>query len=73
MTIYTTTTCPHCRVLKKYCDANNIAFIEKNTDTDEEALADIIGEGFSSVPVVKFSGRYMLIHSVEEFKEFIGK
>lgn len=70
MTIFTTTACPHCKVIKTYCKEHNISFIEKNTDTDEDAFADIVGEGFQSVPVIKYRDKYKLIHSVEEFLAF---
>ncbi len=72
MTIFTTTACPHCKIIKNYCKDKGIAFTEKNTDTDEDAFADIVGEGFQSVPVVKYKGKYKLVHSVDEFKSFIG-
>lgn len=71
MTIFTTTSCPHCKVLKKYCVDHDISYIEKNTDVDNEAMAELVAQDIWSVPTVKYQGKYKLIHDVEEFKEFI--
>jgi len=72
MIIFTTTACPHCKNIKNFCNERGITFTEKNTDTDEDAFADIVGEGFRSVPVIKYKGKYELVHSIDEFKSFIG-
>lgn len=69
--IFTTTNCPHCKVLKKYCHSKEISFIEKNTDNNEEAMAELVAKDIWSVPTVKYKGEYKIITSVEEFKEFI--
>lgn len=71
MTIFTTTNCPHCKVLKKYCNENDIIYIEKNTDNDEEAMAELVAQDIWSVPTIKYNGEYKLITSVSEFKEFL--
>jgi glutaredoxin len=67
--LYTTTSCPHCKVLKKYMIEHDIAYIEKNTEEDDFALAEILAEGISSVPVIKIKDKFTLIHDVIEFKE----
>lgn len=50
--IYSTTTCPYCKMLKDYLTSHNIAFQEKLVDVDEtyrdEMLA--ISGGFLGVP-----------------------
>jgi glutaredoxin 3 len=52
VTIYSTTTCPYCKMLKDYLGANNIAFTEKMVDQDElvrDEMAKVSG-GFLGVP-----------------------
>jgi glutaredoxin len=40
--IYTLSTCPHCREAKEYLKQNNIPFIDREIDTDEEHMATLI-------------------------------
>lgn len=52
ITIYSTTTCPYCKMLKDYLKGKNIAFTEKLVDMDEGAqkeMAEVSG-GFLGVP-----------------------
>lgn len=50
--IYTTTTCPYCKMLKDYLEENNISFEEKMVDIDEEARDQMVKDsgGFMGVP-----------------------
>lgn len=52
ITIYSTTTCAYCHVLTNWLDKENIAYIKKNTDEDDSALAEFmsINEGNLGVP-----------------------
>lgn len=40
--IYTLSTCPHCMEAKEYLKENNIPFIDREVDTDEEHMATLI-------------------------------
>ena len=59
--IYSTTTCPYCKMLKDYCVSKNLQFEEKLVDTDpkiEEEMMAVSG-GFMGVPfslIVKDDG-----------------
>lgn len=61
ITVYSTTTCPYCQMLKTFLREKNIAFTEKMVDTDEAArneMASVSG-GFLGVPftlIVKDDG-----------------
>ena len=50
--IYSTTTCPYCKMLKDYFAANKLTFSEKFVDTDEAAKEEMMREsgGFLGVP-----------------------
>ena len=66
--LFTMTTCPHCKALKKYLIAHDINFVEVNTDEDENGQAELIAENIWSVPVIKYDNKYTVIHSIDEFK-----
>ena len=59
--VYTTTTCPYCKMLKDYLSEKNISFTEKLVDQDDLAREEMAGAsgGFLGVPfsvVVKEDG-----------------
>lgn len=66
--LFTMTTCPHCKVLKKYLISNDIDFIEINTDEDENGQAELIAENIWSVPTIKYDEKYFVISSIDDFK-----
>ncbi len=52
VTVYSTTTCPYCKMLKNYLDEKKVEYKEKLVDQDEAArneMAEISG-GFLGVP-----------------------
>lgn len=54
VTVYSTTTCPYCKMLKEYLSEKNIPYIEKMVDFDEAARNEMMNEsgGFLGVPFV---------------------
>jgi glutaredoxin len=40
--IYTLSTCPHCREAKEYFSQHNIPFINREVDTDDQHMADLM-------------------------------
>lgn len=52
VTIYTTTTCPFCKMLKDYLEKNNVSFEEKMVDQDDAAREEMMqkSEGYLGVP-----------------------
>jgi len=61
ITIYSTTTCPYCKMLKSYLDGKEIKYKEKLVDQDDAAREEMvnISGGFMGVPytVVKKDGK----------------
>lgn len=52
VTVYSTTTCPYCKMLKSYLEEKGVEYTEKLVDQDDEArdkMAEISG-GFLGVP-----------------------
>lgn len=61
VTVYSTTTCPYCKMLKKYLEEKGVKYSEKLVDQDDEAREAMLKEskGFLGVPftvVVKDDG-----------------
>ena len=61
VTIYSTTTCPYCKMLKDYLSEKGVAFTEKMVDQDEVAQSTMMEDsgGFLGVPftvIVKDDG-----------------
>jgi len=54
ITVYSTTTCPYCKMLKDYLSEKGFAFEEKLIDTDERIRLEMekISGGFLGVPFV---------------------
>jgi len=52
VTVYSTTTCPYCNMLKNYLKENGVAFSEKLVDQDDAAREEMMKEskGFLGVP-----------------------
>ncbi len=52
VTVYSTTTCPYCKMLKDYLKEKNISFVEKLVDQDEAARDEmaVASGGFLGVP-----------------------
>lgn len=52
ITIYSTTTCPYCKMLKEYLKEKGISFTEKIVDQDDAARDEMvkISGGFMGVP-----------------------
>lgn len=61
ITIYSTTTCPYCKMLKDYLISKSIPFVGKMVDTDDAAREEMmaVSGGFLGVPfsvIVKDDG-----------------
>jgi glutaredoxin 3 len=61
ITVYSTTTCPYCKLLKDYLTGKGLTFVEKLVDQDDSAKEEMAKEsnGFFGVPftlVVKEDG-----------------
>lgn len=79
ITIYSTTTCPYCKMLKDFLGEKNIAFTEKLVDQDDAAREEMMKEsgGFLGVPysiIVKEDGTKEKIVGFDKgkFNEVLG-
>lgn len=52
VTVYTSNTCPYCTMAKDYLKEKEVAFEEKNVQTDKEARQELMAMGYTGVPVI---------------------
>lgn len=54
VTVFTTTTCPYCKLLKEFLEKKSVSFEEKIVDTDDAAKEEMlsVSNGFLGVPFV---------------------
>lgn len=52
VTVYTSNTCPYCTMAKDYLKEREVAFEEKNVQTDKEARNELMAMGYTGVPVI---------------------
>lgn len=61
VTIYSTPTCPYCRLEKDFFKENKIAFVEVNVAEDTQAAQEMIMKsGQSGVPVTLVDGKVVV-------------
>lgn len=62
VTVYSTTTCPYCKMLKDFLSQKSIDYTERLVDQDEVAKVEMVSEsgGFLGVPftvIIKDDGK----------------
>jgi glutaredoxin-like YruB-family protein len=68
--IYTTTTCPFCKMAKDFFKENNIEYIEKDVTTDEAALKEMVEKsGQMGVPVIDIDNQIIVGFDEEAIRD----
>lgn len=52
VTVFTSSTCPHCKTAKDYLKEKGVEFEERNVQNDPEARKELIQKGYMGVPVI---------------------
>lgn len=61
ITVYVTSTCPYCDMMKNYLNENNLTFKEVNVQNDPIAAERLVNEtGQMGVPQTKINGEWVL-------------
>ncbi|CQR47926.1 Glutaredoxin-like protein NrdH [Paraliobacillus sp. PM-2] len=61
MTVYTTTSCPYCVMLKNYLSEQNISFNEINMEEKPEAMRYVVeSTGQMGVPQSEVNGKWII-------------
>ncbi len=59
--VYSTPTCPYCKMAKSFLDANNIPYQDLNVAEDKVAREEMISKsGAMAVPVVEIDGETLV-------------
>ncbi|WOV87806.1 glutaredoxin family protein [Sporosarcina oncorhynchi] len=59
-TVYTTTTCPYCTMMKDYLDEQKIAYREVNVQEDRQAAQELVDRtGQMGVPQTELNGNWI--------------
>ncbi|MCM8771567.1 MAG: glutathione S-transferase N-terminal domain-containing protein [Candidatus Omnitrophica bacterium] len=71
--VYSTKTCPYCRLVKEFLRQNNIDFIDYDVGEDREKLEEMIKKtGQMGVPVIDIEGDIIIGFDKEKIKEILG-
>lgn len=73
VTIYTTATCPYCKMAKEYMQEKGVEFTEIDVSTDQEAAAKMVEKsGQMGVPVIEVDGKIIVGFDKKELKNALG-
>jgi glutaredoxin-like YruB-family protein len=71
--IYSTTTCPYCKMAKQYMKDKNVAFTEINVQEDPTKAEEMIQKsGQMGVPVMDIDGKIIVGFDQPALKEALG-
>jgi len=71
--IYTTPTCPYCKMAKKFLDDNSIKYHEFNVVEDKAARDEMAGKCKSlGVPTICFDSEVLVGFNEAELREKLG-
>ena len=72
ITVYTSTSCHYCHILKDYLDEKNVSFEEKNIDTDPQARTFLIKNRIMGVPAMYVGDTQIIGFDKEKIDEVLG-
>ncbi len=68
--IYTTPTCPFCKMVKRFLDDNSIKYEEKDISIDKDAQGEVIEKADKMVaPVVDIDGDIIIGYDENEMRK----
>jgi glutaredoxin 3 len=71
--VYSTPTCPYCRLAKDYLNEKGIEFADYNVATDLEARNVMVQKsGQLGVPVIEVDGQVIVGFNKQKLEELIG-
>ena len=71
--VYSTSTCPYCKMTKKFLDDNGIGYQDLNVGEDKAALDEMITKsGQMSVPVIDIDGELVVGFDQTQLKQKLG-
>ena len=71
--IYSTPTCPYCKMVKQFLLENNIAFEEMDVSQNQSATQEMIAQSKQmGVPVLDIEGTIVVGFDRKKIKELLG-
>ena len=71
--VYSTKTCPYCKMAMQYFDENNVAYTEIDVSNDEKAAEEMVKKsGQLGVPVIDIDGKVIVGFDKEELARSLG-
>lgn len=72
ITVYTTTQCPYCTMLKRFLSEDNIPFKEVNGENNPEQMEKVVKQtGQMGVPQTEIDGQWVIGFDPESIKQVI--
>lgn len=73
VTIYSTPTCPYCKMAKAFFQEHNVAYQEKDVAVDEQARNEMLEKsGQMGVPVIDIDGNIVVGFDKKQISQLIG-
>lgn len=61
VTVYSTPTCPYCKMAKEYFDAKNVEYTDIDVSSDAKAAEDMVQKsGQMGVPVIEIGNQVLV-------------
>ena len=71
--VYSTPTCPYCKMAKKFLQDNNVAFEDIDVSNDRQKAEELIKKsGQMGVPVLDIEGKIIVGFDKESIKQALG-
>lgn len=71
--IYTTPTCPYCKLAKEFMTEKSVAFEEVDVSKDQKALEEMVQKsGQLGVPVIDVDGKILVGFNRKRLAELLG-
>ncbi len=73
VTVYSTTSCPYCKMAKEFFQTNNVSFTDKDVTNDPALQQEMIEKsGQLAVPVIDIDGQIIVGYNQAKLKELLG-
>lgn len=73
VTVYTTPTCPYCKMIKDFLKENKVKFKDIDVSLDHKAAQEMIEKsGQIGVPVIDINGKIIVGFDKEEIKKILN-
>ena len=72
ITVYTTNTCPYCKMVKNFLNQEGLPFKEVNVQMDQQAARQLVAAtGQMGVPQTKVNGHWVLGFDPNSIKSYL--